>query len=446
VSGYRGANSKTGALGAFLREVDNGSVPRGSFLLVENLDRLTRADIVTASTLFNQIILAGINLVTLTSGEVWSTERLAENPYGMIEITVELIRGNRESARKAQLVGDAKAEKKQRLIAGLDRSKPYTRQTPAWLAWNDTTTQYAPLPDRAAIVLEIFTRADAGDGIDRIAKDLNQRGVETWGGRKGQRKADHWRGSYMRKILKSAAPIGSFVPHTTGCDPETGARRDEPMETVVGLFPAVVSAEHHRIAAYLKLKCAETIKCEWFAGSVREAADEGLRRNEIVHLRVDQGDKAEEAWKRTLLGWGSKAEVVGITGCGEGTVAKMRRAAVWYRRHASGAEKTAMGEKLCGAFPGDLEKHKWTEVNRVLLDLTPTEWNAHDAAVKLSRNLTLRMTNTLSENPEVTAEALWLYDRTMCPELVEALKGRIRSAEEAEKLEAQAAHEETGEG
>jgi DNA invertase Pin-like site-specific DNA recombinase len=243
VSGYRGANSKTGALGAFLKEITNGAVPRGSYLLVENLDRLTRTDIVTASNLFNQIILAGINLVTLTSGEVWSIERLSENPYGMIEITVELIRGNRESARKSQLVGDAKARKKQTLIAGGDRSKPYTRQTPAWLRWNDESKLYEPLPERAAIVLEIFERADAGDGIDRIAKDLNSRAVDTWGGRRGQRKADHWRGSYMRKIMMSPAPIGSFIPHTTTRDPETGARRDEPMDTVVGLFPAVVGEE-----------------------------------------------------------------------------------------------------------------------------------------------------------------------------------------------------------
>jgi hypothetical protein len=95
---------------------------------------------------------------------------------------------------------------------------------------------------------------------------------------------------------------------------------------------------HHRRAAYLKLKRKEAITCEWFAGSAREATDESLRRNEKIHLRVDQGDKAEEAWKRTLLGWGSKAEVVRITGCGEGTVAKMRRAAVWHQKHVRSGE------------------------------------------------------------------------------------------------------------
>jgi DNA invertase Pin-like site-specific DNA recombinase len=166
-------------------------VARGSYLLVENIDRLTRSDIVTASALFNQIIASGINLVTLTNGEVWSLERLAETPYGMIEIVVDLIRANQESARKSQLVGDAKAQKKQELIAGGGRSKPYTRHTPAWIEWDETANRYVLVPKRAAVVSEIFERADAGEGTDRIAQILNARGEDTWGGRKGQRKANH---------------------------------------------------------------------------------------------------------------------------------------------------------------------------------------------------------------------------------------------------------------
>jgi hypothetical protein len=209
-----------------------------------------------------------------------------------------------------------------------------------------------------------------------------------------------------------------------------------------GGYEWIVVDGHHRIAAYLKLKRKEPIKCEWFAGSVREATDESLRRNEKIHLRVDQGDKAEEAWKRTLLGWGSKKEVVNLTGCGDGTVAKMRRAVEWHRKHASGAERTPQGEKLCSAFPRGLRHHKWSEVNRVLLDLTPKEWDINDAAAKLARNLVTRMTTKLSENPEVTARALWLYDREMCPELIEALKKHVESEVQAEsELEAQAAYE-----
>ena len=45
-----------------------------------------------------------------------------------------------------------------------------------------------------------------------------------------------------------------------------------------------------------------------------------------------------------------------------------------------------------------------------------------EAAAKLAGNLVSRMTNTLSNDPEVTARALWLYDRDLCPTLVDALQ------------------------
>src|SRR5262245_45267409 len=63
VSAYRGKNARTGALGDFLEAVDKGYVPRGSYLLIENMDRLSRDDILEAQTLFQQLILKGINLV-----------------------------------------------------------------------------------------------------------------------------------------------------------------------------------------------------------------------------------------------------------------------------------------------------------------------------------------------------------------------------------------------
>ena len=35
--------------------------------------------------------------------------------------------------------------------------------------------------------------------------------------------------------------------------------------------------------------------------------------------------------------------------------------------------------------------------------------------------------------PEVTARALWLYDRDLCPQLIEALQKHMGSEEEAER-------------
>ena len=65
----------------------------------------------------------------------------------------------------------------------------------------------------------------------------------------------------------------------------------------------VVVDGHHRLAAYRKVEWAGTIKCQWFDGSVRAAMDESVQRNEKAHLRIEQGDKHEAAWTRTVLDW-----------------------------------------------------------------------------------------------------------------------------------------------
>jgi DNA invertase Pin-like site-specific DNA recombinase len=243
VSAYRAGNAKKGALRVFLDALEAGHIAVGSYLLIENMDRLSRDEIVEAMGPFLTLITGGITLVTLTDGRAYSRETLRQDPYAMQYIVAEMTRAHSESRRKSQMVGDAKARKKQRLIEHGVQGKPYTKQTPAWITWSDDSKAYELLPDRAAIVREIFERTDAGHGIDRIAKDLNERGEETWGGKRGQRKADHWRGSYMRKILMSSAPIGSFTPTYVEHDEVTRARRDMPMAPIMNMFPAAVGAE-----------------------------------------------------------------------------------------------------------------------------------------------------------------------------------------------------------
>jgi len=66
VSAYTGANLDVGNLGAFLRAVEDGTVPKGSWLLVENLDRLSREPVFDASYTMQGIIRAGVTVVDLS--------------------------------------------------------------------------------------------------------------------------------------------------------------------------------------------------------------------------------------------------------------------------------------------------------------------------------------------------------------------------------------------
>ena len=64
-SAYSGEHRKHGALGVFLKAVEEGRVPKGSVLLVESLDRLSRETVMAALTQFLSIIKSGIKIVTL---------------------------------------------------------------------------------------------------------------------------------------------------------------------------------------------------------------------------------------------------------------------------------------------------------------------------------------------------------------------------------------------
>jgi len=241
VSGFRGANATTGKLKAFRRAIEDERVEAGSFLLVEDFDRLSRMNPWDAMPVFQEIINAGITVVTLKDREVWHRDALRANPFLLMKSLFAMWNGHQESVKKSGRVAAAWAAKRKHLVARENPAKPYTRTCPAWLAWNNKARAFVTLPERAKIVRQIFAKADAGAGLDGIARWLNTRNVPTWG--EGKRKAAFWRASYIRKILANKAVIGTFTPHVTRTDDDTGARRDEPLEPIPNYYPAVVDPE-----------------------------------------------------------------------------------------------------------------------------------------------------------------------------------------------------------
>jgi DNA invertase Pin-like site-specific DNA recombinase len=58
VSTFRGRNAKQGALGAFLKAVEMGRVKVGDYLLLESLDRLSRAGVRAGMRILEQILVS----------------------------------------------------------------------------------------------------------------------------------------------------------------------------------------------------------------------------------------------------------------------------------------------------------------------------------------------------------------------------------------------------
>ena len=181
---------------------------------MEDFDRLSRMGPWDAMPVFQEIINAGITVVTLKDREVWHRDALRANPFLMMKSLFAMWNGHQESVKKSSRVAEAYAAKRRRLVSGEKTSKPYKRTGPAWLRWDDKAKAFIALAERAKIVQEIFAKADGGTGLDGIARGLNTRNVPTWG--EGKRKAAFWRGSYIRKILTNRAAIGVFTPHVRG--------------------------------------------------------------------------------------------------------------------------------------------------------------------------------------------------------------------------------------
>jgi hypothetical protein len=189
---------------------------------------------------------------------------------------------------------------------------------------------------------------------------------------------------------------------------------------------------HHRIAAYLQHHgklWRDTITCQWFAGTIHEALDESVRRNDEVKLEMRLGDKYEAAWQRVVLGWGSKKQIKEITGVSEGLIAEMRRVIRAYQ--SDDLNGAALRQKV-----PSIRKVTWSEARNTYHNITPLEWDHQEAAAKLARTLRNRLEGRLSDNKKVTALALAIYDPDLPGPLATELQnvGTAMEDEEAGQL------------
>jgi len=237
VSAFRGKNKTEGNLGAFLQDVKAGKVPKGSVLLVESLDRLSREEVEEALYQFLDIVRSGIEVHTLSDGAVYRRGALKTEQL-MLSLFV-MSRANEESQRKSERVGAAWRQKK----SEANGSRAITSKVPMWMSarkGEPITTS----PERVSIIKDIFRMAASGLGKRVIARKLNERSTPTWGGSSG------WRDSYVDKILHNRAVLGEYQPHK-----RTPAGRVPDGDPILGYFPAIVTpAEWDAVHTQPRLK------------------------------------------------------------------------------------------------------------------------------------------------------------------------------------------------
>jgi DNA invertase Pin-like site-specific DNA recombinase len=206
LSAYHQHHVKSGALGAFLAAVEAGKVPPGSVLVVEGLDRLSRAEPIQAQAQLAQIVNAGITVVTASDGRAYSRETLKANPMDLVYSLLVMIRAHEESDTKAKRVRASIVRACEGWIAGSYRGLIRNGKDPIWLRLTGEpgdpsggAHRWEQIPERVAAVragLDLYRR---GYSATRILAELTERKLSLTG--RGPQALQIYRLIHQRALL-----------------------------------------------------------------------------------------------------------------------------------------------------------------------------------------------------------------------------------------------------
>lgn len=230
VSAYTGQNIQSGALGDFLKAIQEKRIKTPCILIIEAFDRLTRLPPLEALTLVQSIITEGVVICTATDGREYnrgSYENLEPLLVSICQFNVSHQHSENLSRRlKASWVG-----RKQKAVS---EKKVLTRKLPAWIKLPkkaQTTDKFQVDEERADIVRNIFKEYLSGVGTNTIARNLTRDGIKAF------ETKDAWNVSTITKWLTSKTVIGHLQPHAHF----SKKKRIEVGEIIENYYPAIIS-------------------------------------------------------------------------------------------------------------------------------------------------------------------------------------------------------------
>jgi DNA invertase Pin-like site-specific DNA recombinase len=132
ISGFKGKNfSNVSALGHFLKLVENGTIEKGSVLVVENMDRLSRQSILPCLSKFIDIINQGVSVGVISQNKILDQTSITANPMELMLVLVEFARANNESEAKSKRVKSVIQSKIERVKKG--EMVWFGIQKPSWI-------------------------------------------------------------------------------------------------------------------------------------------------------------------------------------------------------------------------------------------------------------------------------------------------------------------------
>ncbi|WP_369115588.1 recombinase family protein [Edwardsiella tarda] len=194
LSAYHASNWNKGELGQLYKQIENGLVSN-AYLIVENIDRLSRRNPFDAIQKISFMIQHGLNIIEIETNQLFSHNR----PESLLALQMSLNRSYSESKRKSVITIK---NFKNRIDRYLQDGELFTKSSKSIPRWFDIDVKNKKLipNDIANTINKIFEMYADGFGNGTICKRLNDAGLFDV--------KRHWNTITLSRVLRDRRLIG----------------------------------------------------------------------------------------------------------------------------------------------------------------------------------------------------------------------------------------------
>ncbi|KJM41346.1 recombinase family protein [Enterobacter cloacae] len=255
MSAFKGKNAHEGKLSEFIKQIGI-KVPVGSWLVVENLDRISRDDAWSALDIFKSILSKGIVIVTGMDEKVYKYADVKNNPTDLIISLLMFTRAHDESlTKKNRVESQARSLIRHNLTRKSGTPAKSIESVGQNVWWVDTKSGYVtPHPMYFSAAQKIIELKQSGETLLGIQRYLNKhypapkkRIYKDQTGQALAPKTEQW-GKHLIRTFLNPTVHGQKVftldkrdeSGAIMCDPDTDAPLKETL-TIPDYYPALMS-------------------------------------------------------------------------------------------------------------------------------------------------------------------------------------------------------------
>jgi DNA invertase Pin-like site-specific DNA recombinase len=201
-SAFKGKNKHKGALKAFLNDVEKGKIKKGSILLVEHVDRMSRQGVMEAFPVWLEILNTGIKIAVLKpTPTIYSKPKNETDAFiGLLLPLVYFHLAHIESKTKSDRIKREWVKKRKNTI---ENGVPLSKRCPSWLEWDSPSNSFKINPIGEKAIKHIFERTVDGIGQRSITIELAQSFTPIG-------TSEEWNSSFIQKVLDDRAVLGEL--------------------------------------------------------------------------------------------------------------------------------------------------------------------------------------------------------------------------------------------